>query len=65
MLATAALSAHNASSVQILTILIAIVVVVFWKTALKLAILILVAALIALLGSGAYVLIYHVHHVVR
>lgn len=62
MLAVKGTTPQNIESGRVLVILIAIALVIYWRTALKAIIMILAVALIAALGSGAVALLQGMHH---
>ncbi len=48
---------QHMESIKVIAVLAAVALVVFWRTAIKLTIIAVAAALIALLGFGTYVLL--------
>jgi hypothetical protein len=52
---------HTTSAVQLAIAVIALVAVVFWRVALRLVLLIVTVALLALVASGAIVLLQSIH----
>lgn len=65
MLAVKGTSAQNVEAVRVIIVLLAVAVVIHWRTVLKIAIFILAAAVIVLLGTGAYALLQHAPHAIK
>lgn len=61
----AQVTAQNARSAVVVMLFIAVTLVIFWRTALKLAIAIVTIGVIALIGYGAIVIWEGMHHAVR
>jgi hypothetical protein len=64
MLATQG-SAHDLGGIAVVVVLIATMLVVFWRTVVKVALALFAIAVIAIVGFGAVVLWQAMHHVVR
>jgi hypothetical protein len=58
-------AAQNVHSIQTAVVVFAVIVVVFWRLLLKLALMILAIALLILLSSGAFALFEGLHYAVR
>ncbi len=56
-------AAQNADAVRILVMLAAIAIVAFWRSLLKLVIVLVAAATIAVIGFGAIAVLQSVQHV--
>lgn len=54
---------QNAEGVRVLVLLGAIAVVVFWRTVLRLVLILVATAIIATIGYGAIVIFQDMHHV--
>jgi hypothetical protein len=65
MLAVRSTSVQSAESVRALIVLLAIILVINWRAVLKIAIFILAVAVLALLGTGAFALLHHAHHLIK
>lgn len=65
MIAVKGTQVQNLAATRALIVVLAILIVVQWRIVLKMVLLILAVAFIALLGTGAYEVLHHVHHAVR
>jgi hypothetical protein len=58
-------TAQTAESVRLTIVLFAIVFVVFWKTLLKITVMVAATTVIVLLASGVVEILQNIHHVAR
>ncbi len=58
-------AAQHAPPAGTAVLVLMVILVIFWRAALKLAIALVVAGVIALMGYGAIVIWENMHHVVR
>ena len=58
-------AAHSAQPAGVAVLLVAAILVAFWRVALKLAIAVMVIGVIALVSYGAIVIWENLHHAVR
>jgi hypothetical protein len=58
-------SVQSVQSVRALIVLLAVILVINWRAVLRIAIFILAVAVLALLGMGAFALLYHAHHLLK
>jgi hypothetical protein len=56
-------AAQNAEGIRVLVLLAAIAVVAFWRTAIRLVLILVVTAIIAAIGYGAIAIYQNMHHV--
>ena len=56
-------AASNAEGIRILVLLGAIAIVAFWRTAIRLVLILVVTAIIVAIGYGAVALYQNLHHV--
>jgi hypothetical protein len=63
LVAQAAVQSAQPAGVAVL--LLAVILVIFWRAALKLAVAVVAVGVIALVGYGAIVIWENMHHVVR
>jgi hypothetical protein len=56
-------AAQNAEGIRVLVLLAAIAVVAFWRTAIRLVLILVVTAIIAAIGYGAIAIYQSMHHV--
>jgi hypothetical protein len=59
MVAVKGTAVHNVAAARTLIVVLAILLAVHWRIALKIALFILAATVIALLGTGAFALLHH------
>jgi len=62
MLAVQGTTHQDVESGRVLVVLAVIVLIIYWRAVLKAAIILLAAAVIVLLGSGVFVLMHDLHH---
>jgi hypothetical protein len=56
-------AAQNAEGIRVLVVLAAIAIVAFWRTAIRLVLILVVTAIIAAIGYGAFAIYQAMHHV--
>lgn len=56
-------AAQNAEGIRVLVLLGAITIVAFWRTAIRLVLILVITAIIAAIGYGAIVLYQNMHHI--
>ena len=56
-------AAQNAEGIRVLVVLAAIAIIAFWRTAIRLVLILVVTAIIAAIGYGAFAIYQTVHHV--
>ena len=56
-------AAQNAEGIRILVLLAAIAIVVFWRTVIRLVVILVGTVLIAAIGFGAIAIYQNMHHV--
>ncbi|HUB40217.1 MAG TPA: hypothetical protein VMA72_15305 [Streptosporangiaceae bacterium] len=56
-------AAQNAEGIRILVLLGAIAIIAFWRTAIRLVLILVVTAIIAAIGYGAIAIYQNMHHV--
>jgi hypothetical protein len=64
MLATH-IAAHGLESIQALIVAISVLIVIFWRIALKVLLIVILVATLLLATSGTVALLQHLHHLIR